>query len=288
MSMAPTLPAPTPALVRAALRLKKLDERMHRAEQLLVARSTGAAQARKNAIDNARATAADAATASANREQLLRDFHKERLVREEFHKARAEQIARELRVQQASKRAAAEEERKRVRLDDERRRQLFEEKLAEQAEQAAGRQHASKRQRAPFAAQQQRRMPAEAAHDARDARRFRKFAQQAAARKQASLPPLGHNGPFPFAAHGRQVHGPHEVVLLNEQMDALPTEALIQRTLRHDGCPHRCLGVAPNADAATVRKRYLSLARRLHPDKTEHTSAAEAFAAIEAAFHCMQ
>ena len=65
-----------------------------------------------------------------------------------------------------------------------------------------------------------------------------------------------------------------EAALLHcNDVDAKPTDALIAHALRHQGCPHRCLGVAPNCQAAAVRKRFLSLARRLHPDKTDHPSA---------------
>jgi DnaJ-class molecular chaperone len=44
------------------------------------------------------------------------------------------------------------------------------------------------------------------------------------------------------------------------------------------------LGLEPSASAATVRKRYLRLALKLHPDKAAHVRAAEAFAALEHAY----
>ena len=77
-------------------------------------------------------------------------------------------------------------------------------------------------------------------------------------------------------------------MLPGDDLDTLPTEVLALHALRHQGCPHRCLGVAPNAQPPVVRKRFLLLARRLHPDKTDHPAAAKAFAAIEAAFRDMQ
>ena len=50
-------------------------------------------------------------------------------------------------------------------------------------------------------------------------------------------------------------------------------------------CPFRCLGLLPGASREAVRKRYLALALRLHPDKAEHERAHEAFAAMEAAYN---
>ena len=44
------------------------------------------------------------------------------------------------------------------------------------------------------------------------------------------------------------------------------------------------LGLEPAAAVETARKRYLALARRLHPDKASHARAAEAFAAVESAW----
>ena len=41
---------------------------------------------------------------------------------------------------------------------------------------------------------------------------------------------------------------------------------------------------AAAASAGAVRKRYLHLALRLHPDKAKHPQAPEAFTAIEAAW----
>ena len=68
----------------------------------------------------------------------------------------------------------------------------------------------------------------------------------------------------------------------------MPTATLALHALRHQGCPHRCLGLAHDAAAQTVRKRYLTLARRLHPDKSDEPSSATAFAAVEEAFRAMQ
>ena len=138
-----------------------------------------------------------------------------------------------------------------------------------------------------------------AEEEARAEERFRAFERDAARRQQApfgkrSLPQAGL--PRGGGVYGRAGAGASmlrgravEAALLHcNDVDAKPTDALIAHALRHQGCPHRCLGVAPNCQAAAVRKRFLSLARRLHPDKTDHPSAAQAFAAIEAAFRDMQ
>ena len=60
-------------------------------------------------------------------------------------------------------------------------------------------------------------------------------------------------------------------------------EALIEQVLGAR-CPFKALGLEPGAGAAAVRKRYLGLALRLHPDKVDHPQAAEAFAALEQAY----
>ena len=62
------------------------------------------------------------------------------------------------------------------------------------------------------------------------------------------------------------------------------TDALVQQVLRRGGCPFRCLGLERGASQEGVRKRYLALALRLHPDKAQHPQAHEAFAALECAY----
>ena len=64
------------------------------------------------------------------------------------------------------------------------------------------------------------------------------------------------------------------------------TDELIQQVLRGggSGCPFRCLGLERGASQESVRKRYLALALRLHPDKVQHPQAHEAFAALEPAY----
>ena len=62
-------------------------------------------------------------------------------------------------------------------------------------------------------------------------------------------------------------------------------EALVQQVLQPaGGCAFGSLGLAPGATSEAVRKRYLGLALRLHPDKADHPRAHEAFAALERAY----
>ena len=73
----------------------------------------------------------------------------------------------------------------------------------------------------------------------------------------------------------------------DEELAGQPVELLVQQALAACGpgsCPYRCLGLLSGAPHETVRKRYLALALRLHPDKLEHPRAGEAFAGIESAY----
>ena len=71
-------------------------------------------------------------------------------------------------------------------------------------------------------------------------------------------------------------------------LDALPSDRVIETVLamRHD--PRLCLGLAPHATSEAVRKRYLSLVLRLHPDKCADPRAKEAFEAVEAAYRWLE
>lgn len=60
-------------------------------------------------------------------------------------------------------------------------------------------------------------------------------------------------------------------------------ETLVMQVLSRN-CPFRCLGLKPGTPSEAVRKRYLALALRLHPDKAVHPRAQEAFSALERAY----
>ena len=179
---------------------------------------------------------------------------RQRVVVEEQHR-REEQELRESQTRQRGAAAAA--------------RRAAEAHATSEARDWARRRLAEERAEAEMRAAAQRRLFEEAAHA--EAERRRRW------RADSAPPP-------------RLTPLPREAALLpiGEDLDSLSTDVLAQHTLRHQGCPHRCLGLAPNARAQVVRKRYLALARRLHPDKTEHPQAAKAFAAVEAAARGME
>ena len=61
--------------------------------------------------------------------------------------------------------------------------------------------------------------------------------------------------------------------------------ALVSQVLKLRNFPYNCLGlVARETTREAVRKRYLQLALRLHPDKCSHSQASLAFAAVERAY----
>ena len=90
----------------------------------------------------------------------------------------------------------------------------------------------------------------------------------------------------------RERHAPVEGGLSGARGSAeasadLPTEAadLIESVLGAT-CEWRCLGLNPAVPAAraAVRKRFLALAKRLHPDKCADPRALEAFQRLQQAF----
>ena len=48
--------------------------------------------------------------------------------------------------------------------------------------------------------------------------------------------------------------------------------------------PLQCLGLERGASRATIRKRFLALSRRLHPDKCDHPRGREAFELVVQVF----
>ena len=71
--------------------------------------------------------------------------------------------------------------------------------------------------------------------------------------------------------------------------EALPLDDLVRHVLAAPPeVPAVCLGLEPAAGVEAARKRYLTLAKRLHPDKADHPRAAEAFAAVENAWQRLQ
>ena len=287
------------------------------AERILAQRSAEAARARVAAVSSARARAAMTAKALSDRQQMERDFQAAmlalereasamRAARGKASRARCDEPSCANQTADASPPRAADERRqqdgdgrhgrngghatssatsnarggeahesspydRRSRREHETERSASESKAADAARRAFAARRAQERRA-----------------DERAEARFRAFEQAAAQRQQAQF---GRRASLPrqvAAGYAHLKRGGEAAMLPADALDALTTEELALHALRHQGCAHRCLGLAPNAPAAAVRKRFLMLARRLHPDKTEHSAASKAFAAIEAAFRDMQ
>merc|ERR1711865_726271 len=67
--------------------------------------------------------------------------------------------------------------------------------------------------------------------------------------------------------------------------DTLPIQRLIEKVLAGKSCALSCLGLQPHLThpKKTIRARFRVLAIRLHPDKTSHPQATEAFVKVRAA-----
>ena len=65
-------------------------------------------------------------------------------------------------------------------------------------------------------------------------------------------------------------------------------DELVMHVLGNAHCPHRCLDVELGAPRETAQKQYLALVLRLHPDKTGHPRAKEAFAAVEKSYQAFR
>ena len=67
--------------------------------------------------------------------------------------------------------------------------------------------------------------------------------------------------------------------------DTAPIQRLIEEVLAGKSCALSCLGLQPHLThpKKTIRARFRVLAIRLHPDKTSHSQATEAFVKVRAA-----
>ena len=52
--------------------------------------------------------------------------------------------------------------------------------------------------------------------------------------------------------------------------------------------PFEMFSVPPEASDAEIKKAYLNLSRKVHPDKNKHTKAADAFHLIDNAYKMLQ
>ena len=170
-------------------------------------------------------------------------------------------------------------------------------KAAEAAAREAARQAAKEakaRQKAEAAAAFEELKRQQAAHQELMARRQQAMLQQAAERQRQQRAATA-GGSQPGAAQAPQPP-PHAAPAAASsssssaepgELIAETAEALVAQVLRDRGMAHLCLGVDFAAPREVVRKRYLALVLRLHPDKVQHPQAGEAFAAVEAAFRAM-
>ena len=139
-----------------------------------------------------------------------------------------------------------------------------------QAAKEAANAEAARRRQAAKEAEIEHRKQLEA-HRARMAARQAELLREAAARQQRQR--TGGAAPPPPQA------APSGLVLPDGPMDAL-----VRQVLAEGGCSFRRLGLEPGAPPEAVRKRYLQLALRMHPDKASHARAQEAFTALESAY----
>lgn len=98
-------------------------------------------------------------------------------------------------------------------------------------------------------------------------------------RFRKSAGPAAQPSESPSSAPSAHVLQPNEI--RNMALDSLVDHVLRSNTTAN---AYACLGLTSGASPATLRKRYLDLALRLHPDKAEHPRAREAFAIMDDAF----
>eukprot|EP00966_Prymnesium_polylepis_P255890 5911629-Prymnesium_polylepis.1 len=73
------------------------------------------------------------------------------------------------------------------------------------------------------------------------------------------------------------------------ELKVLPADKLIQVVLGEHGTEALSrMGLKEGSPYEAIRKRYLLLAKRLHPDRLEHPNAQAAFAALEKSFHSLE
>ena len=117
---------------------------------------------------------------------------------------------------------------------------------------------------------------------ARQQQQMLRQAAEAAKQQREGAPRQQRDASDPLQDSSRMPPGP--AVLTDAMVSVGASNELVEAVLRRATCPRQCLGLESNAPREVARKRYLSLALRLHPDKADHPRAAEAFRAVEAAW----
>jgi uncharacterized Zn finger protein (UPF0148 family) len=74
----------------------------------------------------------------------------------------------------------------------------------------------------------------------------------------------------------------------NRPLGRVAVDLLARHVLSFQSTPHLCLGLsAAKPSRIALRKRYLHLSLRLHPDKTTHPLARDAFVVVQRAFRAL-
>jgi hypothetical protein len=197
----------------------------------------------------------------------------ERKVREQRKRQRTEEAAqrKQRKEETEAQRKGEKEARKKAMQAGKQRKeeteaQRKEEKEAQRKEEKEARKKAMQ---AEMIARKQQ-MAADQRHLFEEARRRQ---QVEGARRQGEPP----TEPMTDAADGAEA--------LQEDVDV---NVLVAHVLKFKASPHACLGMAPGEGREAIRKRFLHLCLRLHPDKSAHPEAQGAFAAVEAAFRAWE
>ena len=106
---------------------------------------------------------------------------------------------------------------------------------------------------------------------------------------QESLPDGTWQGPLPGGLPWSSQslvppHPAHAPLAPLPRLLDIDSAAAVEHVLSFGHAPHYCLGLPASASAEDIRKQYKQLALRMHPDKSEHPKAREAFNAIHKAY----
>lgn len=243
----------------AAAHSRVIEARRLRDEQMAEQRAIAAAEADAARRRRAEEAASKRAAAAASKKHA--EVERER--RSEAERERKKLLAEEASAASKARAEARAEARREAR------------RQVEQARALAGlRRRPSKEERARALEQAklwQARRQAQLAAMQRE--QLRQAAQRQAQRQPAAARPCGGTAGAPHPA------APSAAIL--EQYE---TADLVRHVLAAQYDPWACLGLTHDAPPEAIRKRYLHLALRLHPDKALASGAKEAFTAMEAAF----
>ena len=236
-------------------------------------------------------------------QRAVREAAKAERERERQQEAAAKAAKAEKEAAQRAVREAAKAERERERQQEAAAKAAKPAKLTPE-EKAAARAAAKAQREAMLAALQAQREAREKEAAAHQQRLFREARERAEQRAHAAPQdhPLQPAPPPPEPASGSWDDGSlpvdgagaseHDRREQGRRADASEHDALLSQVLVHEDERWRCLGLRPGAPVDIVRKRFLLLAKRLHPDKKDvcdQDRAHRAFKAVERAYQaCMR